>query len=374
MLEMLHPLRHQCGFAKAKALRWLRTSLSRHRNISLIGWYGHRSTGDDVIADCIRRLVESRASLLDMRVNWTSDCDADIGVIGGGTIIGCDTSSICDRADRIPGPLAILGPGFRNTGDSDCRAWQPRMKKLFDRAVGAGVRGPLTAKALCDYGMATNAAVVGDPAVWFESTDVTVPVSGPTIGVCIRRMRSDGLEERYTTADDTYRRFADVLLELLQALNATPVFISFAENEFDSDTIGAERLKAMLPSPYRTAPLIPYTDDVRHNMSVLGKLDYVFSERMHPGIIAWVLGKPCILIENQFNKSMDFMASIGMNRFCVRSDELTIGNFMPRLKELLTTRQECSAKAASCFASQRTLQARLVDTFIAAGLRSRASY
>ena len=371
LLSFTGYLRRRCSSAKSKLCRWLRTSTTRSRNVSLVGWYGFHSTGDDLIAWCIRNLVEQRARRIGMRVTWTTERDADLCIIGGGTIIGCDESSVCDRAERVRGPLGILGPGFRNTGESECIAWQPRMRRLFDRAIAAGVRGPITAESLRKYGMAPNAMVVGDPAVWFRPIDVDVPASGPTVGVCIRRMRSDGMEERYTGAEDTYRRFAEVLVALLHRLNATPLFISFAENEFDSDAAGAERLKSMLPDKYRNAPLIPYSDDVRRNTSVLGRLDYVFSERMHPGIIAWVLGKPCIIIENQFNKSADFMAGIGMDRFCLRSDQLSVDNFMPRFEELLTTRHECSALANACFDSHRGLQAELVDQLLYAAIQPR---
>jgi len=339
----------------------------------LIGWFGFHSSGDDLIAWCIRKVFEARAEKQQLRMLWTQgDEPCDLGVIGGGTIIGCDTSRICERADAITAPLAILGPGFRNTGEEECRRWRPRMQALFDRAIAAGVRGPHTAAALGRYGMVDSVPVVGDAAVWFEPIPVSPVIPGPTVGICIRQMKNTAFEERYAPGDETSRRFASLVPLVLERLQARPVFLSFAENDFDSDSEGAERLRALLPQPYQDAPVVHYSPDVRHNFSLVGQFDYLISERMHPSIVAWLLGKPCIMIDNQYGKGCDFMAGIDMERFCVRTDELTVESYLPRFEELLHRRPELAAAASQRFAHQRLCQAELVDRAMDSVMRRRA--
>lgn len=278
------------------------------RRIRIIGWYGFHSTGDDMLQWCIKEIFRERAVQHGLNIEFTNGNDCDLGVVGGGTIIGCDTSGICRRVRTIKAPIAIMGPGFRNTGEEDCRLWQPKMKALFKRSVSAGVRGPRTVRALETYNMAKNVEVIGDPAVWFKPIKLPWKPDKPMVGICVRTMKNadTGLEERYISAKETYHNIAAIIPVVLEKLQAVPVFISFAENRFDSDSKAANYVRAMLPSKYQDAPILPYSDDIKVNPSIVGQLDYLISERLHPAIIAWLAGKPCLMLENQYGKSMDF--------------------------------------------------------------------
>ena len=303
--------------------------------IRIVGWYGFHSTGDDLMEWCIERIFRKRAEKLGAGVEFTASTHCDLCVIGGGTIIGCDTSRICSRVEPMEAPLAIFGPGFRNTGESECRQWAPKMRALFDRSFISGVRGPRTAEALRHYGMAKNVAVVGDCAVWFEPLPLPWQPSTPHVGVIVRSMKNtvDGSEERYLSQKETFQKLAALIPRIAKRLSAKVVLLSFAENQFDSDSEAAGELRAMLPKPYQDAAILPYCDDIRFNPSIISQLDYVISERMHPSIIAWLSAKPCVMLENQYGKSMDFMAGIGMERYCLRTDNLNVDRYMGIFEE-----------------------------------------
>jgi len=367
MSRKVGQLPYIAGFLKAveKRMNRLRRS-SRPLRVRIIGWYGFRSTGDDMMKWCIERIFHHRIKELGLLIEFTDDNICDLCVIGGGTIIGCDTSNICTRLDAIDAPLAIFGPGFRNTGEEECRKWQPKMRSLFDRAVLSGVRGPRTAEALKKYGMAENVEVIGDSAVWFESIPIPWRPPGPLVGICVREMKNvkTGGEERYVSAEDTLGKLGAIIPLVLERLSAQPVFLSFAENEFDSDSEAARQLRAMLPAQYHEAPILPYCDDVRLNTSIVGQLDYLISERMHPAIIAWLAGRPCVMLENQYGKSMDFMASIGMEEYCLRTDECDIKRYMALFDEIMNRRAKISRQANEAIDKLKQRQMSFVDTLL----------
>jgi polysaccharide pyruvyl transferase WcaK-like protein len=334
--------------------------------IRLIGWYGHNATGDDLIAWCIKNLFYKQANHLGINIEFTEDIFCDLVLIGGGTIIGCDTSEICHRIDKVQAPIGIFGPGFRNTGHSQCQYWQPRMRALFDRAIGIGVRGPKTAEALKQYQMADYVDVIGDAALTFESLPIPWKPPHPLVGVCVREMRNlySGGEERYTSAEEFYRKLTKIIPEILKRLNAELVFISFAENVFDSDHIGAKRLKALLPNKFNSAPIFQYSDDVRFNPSIIGELDYVISERMHPSIIAWILERPCVMLENQYGKATDFMKSIDMEKFIMRTDDLEPEKYFALFDKLMLNRSKISESAQIAIHRLKSRQFQLVDQLL----------
>lgn len=359
--KLVSPLRALVRWMlRCEGVRSLRRRLGYVR-ISLLGWYGFNSTGDDMLEWCIKSLFQKRAAARGMKIKWAHESDCDICVIGGGTIIGCDTSGIVERIERTHSPVAIFGPGFRNTGEEECRLWQPRMQLLFERAVAAGVRGPNTAEALRRYNMAANVEVIGDPAVWFEpeQTDEVLPEN--SVGICIREMKNVAHEQRYAPSEQVYQKFAELVPIICEELQAEPVFFSFAENPFDSDGEGAQRLRKLLPERFRGARIIPFSADVRRNTTMLGQVGYLLSERMHPTFLAWLMGKPCIMLENQYGKSTDLMAGIGMERFCIRTDDLSVATYIPLMKQLLSDRQNLADEAARQFEHQRGLQSQFVE-------------
>jgi len=301
-----------------------------------------------------------------MSLKFTNDDDCDLCIIGGGTIIGCDTSRICNRVDKINAPLTIFGPGFRNTGEDECKRWQPKMRSLFERSLFSGVRGPRTAESLKHYGMVEDVDIIGDSAIGFEPVPLPWRADGPVVGICVRTMKNAevGMEERYISSRETFNRLASVISLVLERLAARPVFLSFAENKFDSDSEAARRLRAILPSQYHNASILPYCDDVRLNPSIVGQLDYLISERMHPAIIAWLMGKPCVMIENQYGKSTDFMASINMERYCLRTDELDNNRYMGLFDDIMNNRKNIVIKTGKLFDILKKRQSRFVDKLL----------
>ncbi len=337
---------------------------SQPLNIHLIGWYGFNATGDDLIAVCIRRLLRECAQRLALDVSFDEGRQCHLAVLGGGTIIGCDSANIWPRIESISAPLAILGPGFRNMGLSACRAWRDTMREIFQRAVVAGVRGPLSAKQLREWGMASSADVIGDPAINFEPVATSPPRdpaalspnSRPLVGICIRHLKQPGLEERYLNASATYDLFARLVPAVLQYFDADPVFFSFCENQFDSDGTGAERLRAMLPFQYRQTPILAYHPDPIIAASLIKHVDYLISERMHPSILMWSLSKPCIVIDYQYRKAEDFMSGLGMADYCLRVDRLDVERYMKRLEQLENARTDVVRRVRIAFAQQRADQ------------------
>ncbi|WP_167527573.1 polysaccharide pyruvyl transferase family protein [Desulfosarcina alkanivorans] len=358
-------------------------TFSRALKVKLIGWYGFNATGDDLMADCIRRLFQDCADQLSLRLEFDTDTKCHLAIVGGGTIIGCDSADIWPQIDATPAPLAVFGPGFRDMGPEACRQWQGTMKTIFERAVVAGVRGPLTVAALRKWDITSSASVIGDPAIGFRPLDTNrvkyqeleSGTGRPLLGICIRHLKQPGFEERYLDAPETYARFASLIPEVLRYYDACPVFFSFCENEYDSDTMGARYLRDLLPVKYQHAPIVDFHADPMRVASLIARLDYLVCERMHPAILMWTLGKPCLMIDYQYSKAADFLAGIGMSEFCLRSDQLNVDGYMARLARLESVRQKVVREARVTFSRQQSLQRSLaMKAIVEAVAYERAAY
>jgi polysaccharide pyruvyl transferase WcaK-like protein len=348
--------------------KWTRKKNSQTHclRIRLLGWYGYSSTGDDVLKNCIEKLFIERAGKMGIQAEFTSSDRCDLCLVGGGTIIGCDTSNILQQAEKIRAPLAIFGPGFRYTGESECQLWQPRSRKLFDRALKAGVRGPCTAELLQQYNMSNHVEVIGDPAVWFKPLPLpwSPPKSFLAIVVRVMRNAAAGREERYASHAETLERIARIVPLIIDRLGAEPIFMSFGENQFDSDSEAARELRSKLPERFQNAKVLPFSEEPRLNPSIISQVAYLISERMHPSVFAWLAGRPCVMLENQYGKSKDLMAGIGMERYCLRTDHLSVERYMELFDELMGARESIIAKALKAFQVQKRLQKDFVDDLL----------
>lgn len=335
-------LRH--GFSGAKKLlrsgmrrvrRAARKALNAPRLIHLIGWHGNDASGDDLLELCVKRLLTESAKKMNVPIEFTEDVDPDLFVVGGGTLLGCDSMGIYHRVARSRAPLVFFGGGFRlehplSSGERE------QLHLLAARASLRGTRGYFSQQLLIRHGV-DSFRVIGDPALVF-TPHLTESLSGGfKVGVVVRSMGRTG-EPQYTSNDETSRTIAEICDFLAEECDACFYFLDFAENPQDSDREGAENTITRMKAQHAIAGLRPMPDDPCTAFSVIGQLDYVVSQRLHPTIVAWLLKKPSIALDYQFSKTTDFMSSIGMNDLVVRTDEFSIDLYKRKFRRLMASR------------------------------------
>ena len=312
---------------------------SDKKKICLIGWYGKGGVGDDIIADCIKRASIAKASEKGIDIEFVKKIDeSDLILIGGGSLLGFDCLNLGKKLKKVNKPIVILGAGYRR----EKRALDEKnayvFKKIISRASLVGVRGYVSKQMLLQNRIINNeeVEVIGDPAFLFD------PISGKDfgekfrIGMVVRN--ANRLEPQYVNNKLIHKKFAELGDYLVRRFKAKLYFFSFIENIFESDTKGARKTLKMMTSS-RQAEIMNRIADPRKLGSMMGEMNLVVSQRLHPCLLAWLQGVPSIGFDYQFNKTIDVMNSIGMDEFVIRTDELSLNSYKKKLDRLIEDRE-----------------------------------
>ena len=267
----------------------------------------------------------------------------DLTIIGGGSILGFDAISlyttifgldvlkIIKLSKNLRTPLIIFGGGFRKESDDLPERDRIHMKILFEKAVMKGVRGEISRDLLIKNHITDDVGVIGDPALSFNPIRVQYPLEkGFNIGMNVRYMKRR--ERQYIEQERIYEIFAQLADHFTDA-GAKIYFFSFTENIFDSDVKAAKRVISRMKN--RKAPvIIPFSKNVMEVCSLIGKFDYLISHRLHPCILGWVQKVPSVAFDYQFSKTADFMQSINMDEFIIRTDEFTFESYFNKYSKI----------------------------------------
>ena len=353
--------------------------------ILLLGWYGYNAIGDDIIAEVTKQLffeeAEKRSIKLQfiplsiiqnfkLRMIHSYLFKNDLIVIGGGSILGSDTMSLYMTIfgfDRInlhkisrnrKTPLVIFGGGFRREKEKLPEKDRTHMMRLFDRAILKGVRGPVSQQLFISNGIVNEVEVIGDPALSFYPVPINDKLNGDfNVGMNVRFMKTG--EPQYLGNEEIYAIFAR-LADYSVEEGAQIYFFSFTENEHDSDTEAAKRVIKLMK--YKTNPkLIPFSNDAIKTCSLIGKFDYLISQRLHPCILGWVQKVPNIGFEYQFLKTTDFMSSINMDDFIIRTDEFSFDAYLEKYEKMKQNRQSIIERSQEYIGQWRKKQREFVS-------------
>jgi len=314
------------------------------RRVRLLGWHGNRAAGDDLLGVCVQQVFDQAARDLDLELEYVTTDDTDLVVIGGGTLLGPAVPAIADAFSGPKVPLVIFGTGFRSETSMLSGEQAARFRSLLQRASLCGVRGYLS-QHHCVINGVDEVEVIGDPGFSFQPVAVDAPPGKPSVGVMVRAMGKTG-EPQYLENERVFNMVAEIAGHFLDELGATLHFFSLAENIHDSDREGAEavmeRIGRMDSDRVR---FLDAGEDPIEAFSRVASMDYVLSQRLHPTVIAWQQGKPCVAFDYQFNKTADFMGSIGMGDYVVRTDEYSKDLFLAKYDRLISNRSNLAEQA-----------------------------
>ena len=326
----------------ARSFRRRRAGVARR--VRLLGWHGNRAAGDDLLGECVAMTLEGAAADLGLALEFVDTDDADLVVVGGGTLLGPSVPAIAEAFAGPRVPLVIFGTGFRSRTSLLDDKGARRFREMMSRAALCGVRG-YQSQHHCVVNGVTDVEVIGDPGLSFVPVDVEPPEGAFTVGVMVRAMGKTG-EPQYTTNERIFDIMAELADNFVTKHDATLYFLSLAENIHDSDREGVDavtgRLRGAIDDRVR---FLATSDDPIEAFSVVASMDYVLSQRLHPTVIAWQQGKPCIAFDYQFHKTADFMGSIGMGEYVLRTDEYSKDLFVEKLDRLMENRPKVVEQA-----------------------------
>jgi hypothetical protein len=236
--------------------------------------------------------------------------------LGGGTLI------------NSPGPLRdierLMALNLRvfsfGTGVRLPEFWQhltdypqqfPQWLAHLRRFSAVTVRGPLSARALLINGIG-NVYIVGDPALEFWVGGGPTRRASGKIAINVGRAwgRIWGMDESGML--DRIHETCRLLLGLGYEITIISVW--------EKDREVADALAARLPASVRvqTAHI---DSDVDTYIALLSGCDGIIAVKLHAAVLALCAGTPTVSIEYQ-PKCRDFMDSLGLGEYCLRSDAL----------------------------------------------------
>ena len=215
---------------------------------------------------------------------------------------------------------------------------------MMERAALCGVRG-YQSQQHCVVNGVTDVEVIGDPALSFTTVEVDPPDGSFTVGVMVRAMGKTG-EPQYVSNERMFDIVAELADHLVAEHGATLYFFSLAENIHDSDDEGVAAVTDRLElAGDERVRFLETGDDPIEAFSKVASMDYVLSQRLHPTVIAWQQGKPCVAFDYQFHKTADFMGSIGMGEYVLRTDDDDKELYFEKFNRLMADRQKVVEQA-----------------------------
>lgn len=337
-------------------VRYLRTSPS---SVRYLGWLGQRNLGDEAVHQALEHYLaphelawrpERIPGLLDGRARRGSHA---LTVLGGGTLIGgryvSDFSEESDASRRAVFGSGVIDPSFPHSYRNGVEPLDRWIEAMEGIAV-LGVRGPYSQQILADRGL--DAPVLGDPvAAFVQAEGHWRPVSresaaqrvlGVNVGQSAGGMFGSELDMLKHTAD-TVRSYVDrgwtieYFVVWPEDLAVTKIFAR------DVNT--------------RESKIHRIYDRATDFLSASRHLDAFVGLKLHAVALAACAGVPSASIAYQ-PKCLDFLASLGLERLGVRSDQMSGGELARVIDELVDDGESISRTATR---SLRELRSRQVE-------------
>lgn len=292
-----------------------------YRNIGYIGWLGYGNLGDEVLYVSLKKLF-SRFNTIPYK--YTEKILAienvlhrkyyDAVCIGGGTLIGTEYIREFQLAQEQHDFTFIFGAGVRNPIFWDnikdekisISAWVASLNKC----AFVGVRGPLSKKILSEHGY-HNAEVIGDPAILCAGEFIKPKngnrVLGINIGISGGKVWGNEEDILYFIVRYSKAMIAGGWrIKFLPVWNKDIPYIQEACRRIGKDI--------EVFSEYHS---------ITKTMAFLEHCDLFVGEKLHSVILSMAAYTPSIMLEYR-PKCLDFMMSMGLEEFNMRTDQLSL--------------------------------------------------
>jgi len=320
------------------------------------GWRGHQNLGDESLFEGMGKifpsfkLVPVRGERYETSVGKILP-DFQAAVLAGGTLINKRGSlPIAEAYSLRMKPFFVFGTGVaspdfwigRWTDRGFWRSQMHRWEPILRRCIYVGVRGPVSAACLKDYGIG-NVEIVGDPVVALAGSDTRTEPAPRTVGLNLGVSGGQvwGIEERIT----------DEYLGLAQAARKHGWEVHwFVVWPGDLEVVLriAER-SGTARHIHRT-----YTDPYQY-LHLVGRISVFFGMKLHAVVLATCAFVPAIMLEYR-PKCRDYMASLGEEHLVVRSDRFSGTAVWERLIGMAQRRESISEDLRTKVLALRDLQ------------------
>lgn len=327
-LEIRNSLSNVCSILN----NW-RYITSIKKRIGYIGWLGHGNIGDESMYIAFKKLF-SKFTVLPFKYTEKLEIFEKIRrkklynavFLGGGTLINYSRGSLetLKVAQMKYSPTFVLGTGVRNSifwnringKQNSIEEWI----ECLEKCKFVGVRGPLSKEILRNNGF-NKAVVTGDPAIFLAKDNIVDKKGLKKLGINIGT--SNGLmwgnEENVL---EFIVKFVKVMINDKWKITFLPVWkqdISYIEE-------AVKRIGNSVSIFYEYS-------SIKKMMAFLEDCDLFIGEKLHSVILAMCTYTPSIMLEYR-PKCLDFMMSMGLEKYNIRTDSLDLDLLFGLLEEL----------------------------------------
>jgi len=313
--------------------------------IAYVGWTGHQNFGDEMLYQAYQRLFPEYHVLPFVKLSpgkkglYKKITGRDVfaaGCLGGGTLINRSKGRLKTFSKLLDAcPVCFcLGTGVANAGFWEGRGdWGDELKRwveLLKRCQFVGVRGPVGAEMLRQAGL-KDVKVVGDSALAFARESCATPEE-KTVGVNV----GTALGNVWGTEEEMVERIA-LACKALRAKGWNILFWCVWPSDMDA----TKALAKQIGVAEQKIHLI--TNDVEDALDLCGRCTTFIGMKLHSVVTAICAGVPSIMIEYR-PKCRDFMASLGLEEFVVRSDSIDVDQLVSMSESLAAERSAVQTK------------------------------
>ncbi len=304
------------------------------KSIGYLGWTGHKNLGDEAMFYSFKQLfpkqhvypynylkeyprLENRVRPKNLRAI----------TLGGGTLINSKGSfqNFEEVFHYHPDtPIFTFGTGVKNPHFwNSVQSWENELQdwiKYLKRCDYVSVRGPLSKKLLSEKGF-TNAEIIGDIALSLANDEIIPKTHNKKIAINI----GSGSGKIWGNEDQFIKDMKKVVIKLLEQDWHVTLF-----SVWEKDTENLKSLSEMIDRPIS---IFPAYKSISKAFDFLSKQDVVIGEKLHSVILAHCVHTPAIMLEYR-PKCLDYMLSMGMEKFNIRTNEISYRVIINLLEEL----------------------------------------
>lgn len=353
------------GSRRAHRLRSWRDYLRPQPLAGYIGWLGHGNLGDEGLYEAFKVLFPA--------LHFVAYGDEPVELaaygklvqeggrlhravfLGGGTLAGSVGYRLrMEHALRRGNRLVAFGPGvldphfwMSHDWDGDYGEEMRRWAVMLRDAVHVSVRGPHSAALFAEHGL-PDVPVIGDPAL---SICEPRPAGRPRTGVVGVNLGMHGRIWGNQAEVDA------AVTSVVRTLLARGLRVEFIPMH-DIDLAIGRRLQGELGAAGFS--LWTRHRDAAATIARLREYDFVIAERLHAQVFSSGAGVPAVALEYR-PKCRDYMASLGMERMCVRTDQVSPAALLERVDEIEADYEGVSAAFRAPADRYRVLQRQAAD-------------
>jgi hypothetical protein len=308
--------------------------IRKERLAPYIGLVGYRNLGDELLFQAHQQLFSPHklepyrqdTILVERLASFVSRPFCTHAILGGGTLIYSGDAWLSKTEHLLSqgASMFCLGTGVESDEFVDKRheSLKKRWQKALAKFAFVGVRGPKSKEALEKDGF-RNVKVMGDAALSLTPETVSTPISREIIGINFGHVPGNPMWGDPAKYKKEMAAIIKQLIHMGHKVYLLPVW--------NRDIPSNQEL--MRDVDHSDCSLVEAHETTAEYFNAVRQCDLFIGQKLHATVMAIMNRVPSMMIEYR-PKCMDFMESIGLSAYVIKTSDLNLKSFMYKFDEL----------------------------------------